>query len=63
MGLIPAANMWNTFGLVPIHGHDVWLHALIGLAAAYFGFIKPAAVDRGDAAHDAGRTGMTTPRV
>ena len=63
MGLIPAANLWNTFGLVPIHGHDVWLHALIGLAAAYFGFIKPAAVDRGDAAHDAGTTGMTTPRV
>ena len=39
MGLIPAANMHNTFGLVPIHGNDVWLHALIGLAAAYFGFM------------------------
>src|SRR5215217_7440064 len=41
MGMIAAANMQNTFGLVPIHGNDVWLHALIGLAAAYFGFVKP----------------------
>jgi hypothetical protein len=42
MGLIPAANLHNTFGLVPIHGHDVWLHALVGIVAAYFGFIRPA---------------------
>lgn len=38
MGLIPVANINNTFGLVPIHGNDVWLHALIAIAAAYFGF-------------------------
>ena len=36
MGLIPALN--TLFGLVPIHGHDVWLHAVIAAAAAYFGF-------------------------
>ena len=36
MGLIPGLNTW--FGLMPIHGHDVWLHAVIALAAAYFGF-------------------------
>jgi hypothetical protein len=36
MGLIPALN--TVFGLIPIHGHDVWLHALIAAAAAYFGF-------------------------
>jgi hypothetical protein len=36
MGLIPALN--TVFGLVPIHGHDVWLHAVIALAAAYFGW-------------------------
>jgi hypothetical protein len=36
MGLIPASN--TTFGLVPIYGHDVWLHALLAIVAAYFGF-------------------------
>lgn len=43
LGLVPAGRMNYTFGLVPIHGHDVWLHALIGLVAAYFGFVRPAA--------------------
>ena len=38
MGLVPAFNMKNTFGLVPIHGNDVWLHALIAIASAYFGW-------------------------
>lgn len=28
----------TTFGLIPIGGNDVWLHALLGLALAYFGF-------------------------
>lgn len=37
LGLIPATN--TTFGLVPIYGHDVWLHALIAAAAAYFGWV------------------------
>jgi hypothetical protein len=37
MGLIPGAN--TTFGLIPIYGHDVWLHALSAAIAAYFGFI------------------------
>jgi len=36
MGLVPGLN--TLFGMVPIHGHDVWLHALIAAAAAYFGF-------------------------
>ena len=53
MGLISAGNMWNTFGLVPIHGNDVWLHALIGLAAAYFGFMHRDKVRTDD-------TGYTT---
>jgi hypothetical protein len=38
MGMISAANMWNTFGLIPIHGHDVWLHVAIAAAAAFVGF-------------------------
>jgi hypothetical protein len=38
MGLIPLTN--TTFGLVPIYGNDVWLHALLALVAAYFGFVR-----------------------
>lgn len=37
LGLIPMTN--TTFGLVPIYGHDVWLHAVLAAVAAYFGFI------------------------
>ncbi len=36
MGLIPVLN--TTFGLVPVFGHDVWLHAGTAAIAAYFGF-------------------------
>jgi hypothetical protein len=36
MGLIPVLN--TTFGLIPLYGHDVWLHALLALIAAYFGW-------------------------
>lgn len=44
MGLVPGLN--NTFGLVPLHGHDVWLHIVLAAGAAYFGF-----------AHNSPRTG------
>jgi hypothetical protein len=37
MGLIPVLN--TTFGLIPIFGNDVWLHAVTALLAAYFGFV------------------------
>lgn len=40
MGLVNAANLHTTFGLVPLYGHDVWLHAVLALGAAYFGFIR-----------------------
>jgi hypothetical protein len=36
MGLIPFLR--TTFGLIPIFGHDIWLHAVTAIAAAYFGF-------------------------
>jgi hypothetical protein len=36
MGLIPGLN--TTFGLIPIFGHEIWLHALTAGVAAYFGF-------------------------
>ena len=40
MGLITAGNLHTTFGLVPLYGHDVWLHALLAGVAAYFGFMR-----------------------
>ena len=36
------AQLGTVFGLVPIHGNDVWLHGIIALAAAYFGYVRPA---------------------
>ena len=36
MGLIPGLN--TAFGLVPLYGADVALHAVIAAASAYFGF-------------------------
>ena len=36
LGLLP---MFNTLlGLIPIHGHDVWLHGITAAIAAYFGW-------------------------
>ena len=39
MGLLPFTR--TTFGLVPIWGNDVWLHALLAAGAAYFGYATP----------------------
>jgi hypothetical protein len=36
MGVIPRLN--TVFGLVPLFGHDIWLHAVTAVVAAYFGF-------------------------
>jgi hypothetical protein len=36
MGLIPGLN--TVFGLMPLHGHDVWLHLGTAAIAAYFGW-------------------------
>lgn len=38
MGLFPVLN--TTFGLVPLHSHDIWLHAGTALIAAYFGWYR-----------------------
>lgn len=38
-GLIPAARLWTTFGLIPLYGNDVWLHILLAAIAGYFGFV------------------------
>jgi hypothetical protein len=38
MGLIPVLN--TVWGLVPLYGHDIWLHAVLAAVAAWFGW-KP----------------------
>ena len=38
MGLFAPLN--TVFGLIPIHGHDVWLHAATALVAAWFGWVR-----------------------
>jgi hypothetical protein len=45
MGLVPGLN--TTFGFIPIYGADVFLHALLAIVAAYFGWMhRDAAGDR-----------------
>lgn len=41
LGLFPVLR--TTFGLIPIFGHDIWLHAVSGLAAAYVGYVMSEA--------------------
>ena len=40
MGLVPALRLDTTFGLVPLYGNDIWLHALLAIGAGYFGFAR-----------------------
>lgn len=40
LGLIPALN--TLFGVLPLYGHDVWLHGLEAVVAAYLGFVVRA---------------------
>jgi hypothetical protein len=44
LGLIPATN--TLFGLVPLHGHDVWLHAGTAMIATFFGWRGQTEVER-----------------
>ena len=44
MGLIPGLN--TVFGLIPLHSHDVWLHAGTAALAAYFGWRKEVNMER-----------------
>ena len=38
LGLLPAT--YTTFGMIPIYGYDVWLHLVLALVAAYFGWMN-----------------------
>ena len=44
LGVIPATN--TLFGLVPLHGHDVWLHTVTAAIAAYFGWRGKEEIER-----------------
>ena len=45
MGLV--AGLQTTFGLIPLYGNDVWLHAVLAIVAAYFGWMnRDTAADR-----------------
>ena len=39
MGMIPVLN--TTFGLMPLYGNNIWLHALASITSGYFGYRKP----------------------
>jgi hypothetical protein len=43
MGLVPQLN--TAFGVVPLHGNDIWLHGLIAAVVAYFGFLRHTEAD------------------
>lgn len=46
MGLVDGLN--TTFGFIPLYGNDVWLHAVLAIVAAYFGWMnRDTAGDRG----------------
>jgi hypothetical protein len=39
MGMLPLTN--TVFGTIPIHSHDIWLHGVTAVIAAYFGWREP----------------------
>jgi hypothetical protein len=44
MGVIPGLN--TLFGMLPLHGNDVWLHGVTAAVAGYFGWHPAASVER-----------------
>lgn len=48
MGLIPTLD--TVFGLLPLHGHDIWLHVAIAAISGYFGYAPVASVENSGAA-------------
>src|SRR5918994_5038672 len=44
MGLIPGMN--TLFGILPMHGHDIWLHGGTAAVAAYFGWRSEVHLER-----------------
>jgi hypothetical protein len=44
IGLVPALS--TLFGLMPLHGNDVWLHGATAVIAAYFGWSSSVSLER-----------------
>ena len=44
LGLIPGLN--TLFGLMPLYGHDIWLHGVTAAVAAYFGWNPAVSLER-----------------
>ena len=44
MGIVPGLN--TLFGMLPLHGNDIWLHGATAAVAAYFGWHPTASVER-----------------
>ncbi|MBE9181202.1 DUF4383 domain-containing protein [Oculatella sp. LEGE 06141] len=40
MGFLPVLG--TSMGLIPIFGHDIWLHAGTAFLAGYFAFVRPS---------------------
>jgi hypothetical protein len=40
-GVVPALD--TLFGLTPLFGNNIWLHALLAIVAGYFGWMHPDA--------------------
>jgi hypothetical protein len=38
LGFVKAMSLYTLFGLMPLYGHNIWLHAVLAAGAAYFGF-------------------------
>ena len=47
LGFFPQAR--TLFGLAPLFGHDIWLHALTAIIAAYFGWRPVSAAETAEA--------------
>jgi hypothetical protein len=61
LGVIPGAG--TLFGAMPLHGHDVWLHAVTALAAFHFGWRGQArARDRRHSVNDRRRRDIPVSR-
>lgn len=39
-GFVPLLN--TVFGLMPVHGNNIWLHGLVAVSGAWFGYASPA---------------------
>ena len=38
LGFVQFMSLHTLFGLMPLYGNDIWLHAVLAIGAAYFGF-------------------------